>query len=216
MLQLHRFTFNDLAENTYLLYNAEGSCIIIDPGCYYREEQEELKDFIAENGLTVTHVLNTHCHIDHVLGNWFAISTFNVPLLIPTGEEAVLRAVKVYAPSYGFTAYQEAEPTRFLSESTHLALGNEQITILSVPGHSPGHMAFYLASQKIVMGGDVLFRESIGRTDLPGGNFDTLINSIHTKLFSLPDDVVVYPGHGPETTIAHEKKHNPFCALKEN
>jgi len=180
MLKLHRFTFNDLAENTYLLYNSKGLCIVIDPGCYYAEEQRELKDFISENGLTVTHVLNTHCHIDHVLGNWFVTSTFTVPLLIPTGEEAVLKAVKTYAPSYGFSEYQEAEPTGFLSENTKLTLGSEVITILSVPGHSPDHVAFYLESQKLLIGGDVLFRESIGRTDLPGGNFETLIKSIHT------------------------------------
>lgn len=215
MLNIKRFTFNDLAENTYLLYNKGGDCLIFDPGCYYREEQEELKDFIQENKLIVTHVLNTHCHIDHVLGNWYATSTFKAPLLIPTGEEIVLRSVKSYAPNYGFSNYQEAEPTAFLSENTLLTLGSEKIAVLSVPGHSPDHVAFYLAAQKIVIGGDVLFRESIGRTDLPGGNFDTLIKSIHTKLFTLPNDVLVYPGHGPETTIAHEKQFNPFCGLKK-
>jgi hydroxyacylglutathione hydrolase len=213
MLQLHRFTFNDLAENTYLLYNNDGLCFIIDPGCYYPEEQEELRGFIIQNKLTVTQVLNTHCHIDHVLGNWFATETFKAPLLIPTGEDAVLKAVKSYAPNYGFSGYQEATPSEFLTENSKLRLGNEPISIFSVPGHSPDHVAFYIESQKILISGDVLFRESIGRTDLPGGNFDVLIKSIHTKLFTLPDDVVIYPGHGSETSIGYEKLHNPFCAL---
>ncbi len=214
MLKLKVFTFNDFAENTYLLYSNAGQAIIIDPGCYYREEQEELSAFITENQLTITQVINTHCHIDHVLGNYFVKERYKVPLLIPKGEEAVLKSVKAYAPSYGFHQYHEAVPDGYLTEHTPLTLGEEAIQILSVPGHSPDHVALYIASQKILIGGDVLFRESIGRTDLPGGSHATLIQSIHTKFFTLPDEVVVYPGHGLETTIAYEKKFNPFCALR--
>ncbi|GCC50719.1 MBL fold metallo-hydrolase [Chryseotalea sanaruensis] len=213
MLTLQRFTFNDLAENTYILYDTNGLCFVIDPGCYSKNEQEELANFIQAKKLKVVQVLNTHCHIDHVLGNYFVTSTYKAPLFIPSGEEAVLKAVKAYAPNYGFQQYQEAEPAGFLAEATYLSLGEEVIQILSVPGHSPAHVAFYIAKQAILIGGDVLFRESIGRTDLPGGNFDTLIKSIHTKLFTLPNDVTVYPGHGPETTIGYEKVNNPFCAI---
>lgn len=214
MLHLQVFTFNDFSENTYLLYSDTGQAIIIDPGCYYREEQEELNGFIAERQLTITQVLNTHCHVDHVLGNYFVKERYKVPLLIPKGEEVVLKSVKAYAPSYGFHQYHEATPDGYLTEQSSLTLDEEPIKILSVPGHSPDHVAFYIASQKMLIGGDVLFRESIGRTDLPGGSHPTLIQSIHTKFFTLPDDVVVYPGHGPETTIAYEKKFNPFCALR--
>lgn len=213
MLTLQRFTFNDLAENTYVLYDTFGLCLIIDPGCYYKEEQEELLEFIQSNKLKVIQVLNTHCHIDHVLGNYFTTSTFKAPLFIPAGEEAVLKAVKAYAPNYGFQQYQEVEPTGLITESTLLTLGGKRIQVLSVPGHSPAHVAFYIADQAMLIGGDVLFRQSIGRTDLPGGNFDTLIKNIHAKLFTLPDDVTVYPGHGPETTIGYEKVYNPFCAI---
>jgi hydroxyacylglutathione hydrolase len=213
MLHLHLFTFNDFAENTYLLYADNGECLVIDPGCYYKEEQAELVNFIATKKLAVTHVLNTHCHVDHVLGNYFVTDYYKVPLHIPAGEDAVLKSVKVYAPTYGFNQYQESEPHGFLSEQTSLALDDVVIRILSVPGHSPGHVAFYLEAQKILIGGDVLFRASIGRTDLPGGNLGTLLNSINTKLFSLPDDVVVYPGHGPETTIGYEKLNNPYCGI---
>lgn len=214
MVKLQVFTFNDFSENTYLLFNEAGLAILVDPGCYYREEQEELHDFITENQLTITQVLNTHCHVDHVLGNYYSTERYKAPLFIPKGEEMVLKSVKVYAPNYGFQQYHEAEPTGFLAENSLLKLGEEVIRILSVPGHSPDHLAFYLEAEKIVIGGDVLFRESIGRTDLPGGNYETLIKSIHTKLFTLPDEVVIYPGHGPETTIGHEKKFNPFCAIK--
>lgn len=214
MLKLKVFTFNDFAENTYLLYGSSGQAIIIDPGCYYREEQEELHHFITDNHIAVKQVLNTHCHIDHVLGNYFVKERLKVPLLIPQGEEVVLKSVKAYAPSYGFHQYQEASPDAYLTEQTPLTLEGESIQILSVPGHSPDHVAFYIESQKTLIGGDVLFRESIGRTDLPGGSHATLIQSIHTKFFTLPDEVVVYPGHGPETTIAYEKKFNPFCAIQ--
>jgi glyoxylase-like metal-dependent hydrolase (beta-lactamase superfamily II) len=214
MRNLQVFTFNDFAENTYVLYNESGLGIIIDPGCYYREEQQELDDFIRENQLTITQVLNTHCHVDHVLGNYYTTDRYKVPLFIPKGEEVVLKSVKAYAPNYGFHQYHGVEPKGFLTEQTRLVLGEEVIQILSVPGHSPDHVAFYLEKEKMIIGGDVLFRESIGRTDLPGGHHETLIRSIHTKLFVLSDDVVVYPGHGPETTIGYEKKFNPFCALK--
>lgn len=214
MRSLQVFTFNDFAENTYVLYNESGLGIIIDPGCYYRQEQQELDDFITENQLTITQVLNTHCHVDHVLGNYYTTDRYKVPLFIPKGEEVVLKSVKAYAPNYGFHQYHEVEPKGFLTEQTRLVIGEEVIQILSVPGHSPDHVAFYLEKEKIVIGGDVLFRESIGRTDLPGGHHDTLMKSIHTRLFVLPDDIVVYPGHGPETTIGYEKKFNPFCAIK--
>lgn len=213
MLTLQRFTFNDFSENTYLLMNEAGQCVLIDPGCYSKQEQTELNDFIVGSNLTVTQVLNTHCHVDHVLGNYYVKDRYKVPLFIPKGEESVLRAVKVYAPGYGFHHYHEAAVDGFLSEETVLLLGEEPVKILSVPGHSPDHVAFYFENDRILIGGDVLFRESIGRTDLPGGNYETLIKSIHTKFFTLPEDVIVYPGHGPETTIGHEKKFNPFCAL---
>jgi hydroxyacylglutathione hydrolase len=158
-------------------------------------------------------LLNTHCHIDHVLGNSFVKEKYNVKLYIHQKDEVVLKAVSVYAPNYGFHQYQPAEPDAYLEEGNAITFGNQTLEIIFVPGHSPGHVAFYHRGEKIIIGGDVLFNNSIGRTDLPGGHFDTLINSIHQKLFTLPDDVTVYPGHGPETTLGYEKATNPFCAL---
>jgi len=213
MLQIQSFTFNPFQENTYVLYDETKACVIIDPGCYEEDEKYELATFIEDNHLDVRMLLNTHCHIDHVLGNSFVVEKYKVKLFIHPKDEPVLKAVKVYAPNYGFHQYQEAIPDAYLDEKEVIVWGNQKFTTLFVPGHSPGHVAFYDAENKVVIGGDVLFLNSIGRTDLPGGNFDTLINSIHQKLFTLPDDVTVYPGHGPKTTIGFEKKTNPFCAL---
>lgn len=213
MLSIQTFTFNAFSENTYVVSDETKAAVIIDPGCYSRQEQQELTSYVETNGLKVKYILNTHCHIDHVLGNYFAKDRFKAPLLIHQIEDAQLRAVKNYAPVYGFTNYTPSEPDQFIGESDSIEFGNTSWQILFLPGHAPGHIGFYDAKEKIILAGDVLFAGSIGRTDLPGGHFETLIQSIHQKLFALPDEVVVYPGHGPATTIGEEKVSNPFCAL---
>lgn len=213
MLQVRKFTFNPFMENTYVLYDETKNCVIIDPGCVEKEEENELTEFIQSNQLVVKQLINTHCHIDHVLGNAFVKRKFNVPLIIHPIEEPMLRAVKSYASNYGFFQYQDSTPDSFLNEGDQVIVGNQKLDVLFVPGHSPGHIALYDAATKILIGGDVLFENSIGRTDLPGGDYDTLINSIHQKFFTLPDDVTVYCGHGSETSIGFEKRTNPFCAL---
>lgn len=203
-------TFNPFQENTYLLHDDTKECIVIDPGCYEKQEQAALKEFIQQHDLKVVKLLNTHCHIDHVLGNTFVANTYGVGLEIHETDLQTLRAVPAYAPSYGFSMYSETLPVSYLNEGDTVTFGNTSLQVLFTPGHAPGHVVFYNEQEKVCIGGDVLFRQSIGRTDLPGGDFDTLIESIRTKLFTLPDDVTVYPGHGPETTIGFEKKHNPF------
>lgn len=213
MLNVQAFTFNPFQENTYILYDDTKECVIIDPGCYEKEEKDELTSFIEINNLKVVELLNTHCHIDHVLGNKFVKEYYKVKLTYHRLEEATHRAVKAYAPNYGFIKYEEALADRFVEEGDKIRFGNTELDIVFVPGHAPGHVAFYNTEQKTCISGDALFYDSIGRTDLPGGDFDTLIKSIHTKLFTLPDDMTVYPGHGPKTTIGREKKHNPFCAI---
>jgi hydroxyacylglutathione hydrolase len=212
-MKVESFVFNPFQENTYVLYDETKECVIIDPGCIEPEEKHELITFIEDNQLTVKLLLNTHCHVDHVLGNYFVKEKYNVKLLIHESDLPVLKAVRAYAPSYGFFQYAEAEPDQFIKEGDVISFGNQQLTVLFVPGHAPGHVAFYNEKAKVVIAGDVLFYNSIGRTDLPGGNFDTLISSIHEKLFTLPEDVIVYPGHGQETSIGFEKKTNPFCAV---
>lgn len=216
MLQVKKFVFNPFMENTYVLFDETNSCVIIDPGCVEKDEENELVEFIQSNKLIVKQLINTHCHIDHVLGNAFVKRKFNVPLIIHPIEEAMLRAVKSYASNYGFFQYQDSTPDSFLNEGDHVVFGNQKLEVLFVPGHSPGHIAFYDPATKVLIGGDVLFENSIGRTDLPGGDYDTLINSIHQKFFTLPEDVTVYCGHGSETNIGFEKRTNPFCALTQS
>ena len=213
MVQIQSFTFNPFDENTYVLFDETGEALIIDPGCYQKEEQEELKNFISAKKLNVKLLLNTHCHIDHVLGNDFVKNLYKVPFLIHHIEIPVLKAVKSYASNYGFPLYHEALPDGELKEGERVQFGNSSLEIIFLPGHSPGHVGFYDSKKKILVSGDVLFYHSIGRTDLPGGNLDTLLSSIHQKLFVLPSEVTVFSGHGSPTTLGEEKIHNPFCAL---
>ena len=214
MIKIKEFVYNPFMENTYVVSDEEtGSCIIVDPGCYEPEEQESLVNYIKVQDLRVEKLVNTHCHIDHVLGNWFVKDQFHVPLLIHALDEPVLKAVKTYAPNYGFAQYQEAEADEFLEEGDFVAFGQSKLEIVFVPGHAPGHIALFNREENCCLGGDVLFQGSIGRTDLPGGDFDTLIKSIHEKMFPLGDEMVIYPGHGPATTIGEEKRTNPFCAF---
>jgi hydroxyacylglutathione hydrolase len=214
MMQIQVFEFNPFQENTYVLYDETKECVIVDPGCYDKEEEELLSNFIRDQSLKVVKLLNTHCHIDHVLGNWFVKKKYDVKLHIHPLEEIVLKAQRVFAPNYGMFQYQETEADMYLKEGVDVTFGNQQLQVLFVPGHAPGHVAFYHEQQAQLISGDVLFYNSIGRTDLPGGNYNTLMTSIHKTLFTLPDNVTVHPGHGPETTIGFEKQTNPFCGLK--
>lgn len=213
MIQIQTFTFNPFSENTYLVYDETGEAVVIDPGCYEKSEKDILANFIEKNKLTVQYLLNTHCHVDHVLGNEFVKTKYKVPLLIHQHDEPVLRSVKAYAPSYGFNLYHEVLPDGYLAEGETVSFGNIVLDVLFLPGHAPGHIGFYHKESSSLISGDVLFEQSIGRTDLPGGDFNTLIKSIHQKIFTLPDNVIVYPGHGGTTTVGEEKISNPFCAL---
>lgn len=215
MLKIESFTFNAFQENTFVVSDQTNECIIIDPGCYEKSEGDALIEYINDEALNVTAIINTHCHIDHVLGNYRMKEVFKTKLWINRIEEPYLRAVKTYAPNYGFNLYQESSPDGFIDEKEFVTVGTHELEVLFVPGHSPGHIALYDEQEKIILAGDVLFRNSIGRTDLPGGDHDTLIHSIQHKLFQLPDDVTVYCGHGPETTIGYEKKTNPYCSIEK-
>ena len=214
MLQLKTFTFNPFQENTYVLYNDAKEAIIFDPGCYESDEKNELTKFIEDENLHVVMLINTHCHIDHVLGNAFVKRKYNVPFLIHKNELPVLKFVITYASNYGFPAYEEAEVNEYLDENKDLLLGTEVIKMLFVPGHAPGHLVFYHEDSKICIAGDTLFQGSIGRTDLPGGDHQTLLSAIKKEMFALADDTKVYPGHGPMTTIGYEKEHNPFVGKR--
>lgn len=214
MLKIKIFTFNDFGENTFVLYDESSEGIIVDPGCYSKSEQETLSDFIAGNNLHIKYLINTHCHIDHVLGNAFVQEKYKVPLLIHEKDIPTLKANEVIAQMYGFMQYQPSIQDQLIAEGDIIEFGSSKLDVVFVPGHAPGHIALYSKDQNFCIAGDVLFRGSIGRTDLPGGDFNTLIHSIHEKLFPLGDEVKIYPGHGPATDVGFEKSSNPFCALR--
>jgi len=209
-MQIKKFTFNYFSENTYVLYDETNECVIIDPGCCNRSEEMELQNFITTGGLNPVLLLNTHCHIDHILGNAFAANTWKISLQIHKEDLIVLNSGISVAAQYGIPYQPSPLPEVFLEEGQTITFGNTVLDIVFTPGHSPGSICFINHKDKIVIGGDVLFQGSIGRTDLPGGNFETLANSIRTKLYTLPDDYVVFSGHGLETNTGVEKNTNPY------
>ena len=209
MLQDMSFTFGPFSENTYVLSNEHGECIIFDPGMYQSSEEQELERYLAASKLKPVLLINTHCHINHIMGNTY-YEKYGLCLQAHALEKQVLDMGTTSATLYGLNYNPSVPISEYLTENDSIVLGEDKLKILFTPGHSPGSLSFYSAKQNFVISGDVLFRNSIGRTDLPGGDYDTLINSIKTKLLTLPGDTTVYSGHGPSTTIEFEAASNPF------
>lgn len=210
MISIHSFTFNPIQENMYILFDETKECVIIDPGCYDDNERAILAKFISDNQLKPVKLLNTHCHLDHVFGNGFVATKYDLKLEINKNDQRILDAFQMSADLYGMNADPSPQPSVYLEEGDIISFGNSALEIAFTPGHSPGSITFYNREEKFMIAGDVLFYGSIGRSDLPGGSHETLINSIKTKLFPLGDDFKVYSGHGPVTNIGFEKKNNPF------
>lgn len=212
MLKLKSFTFNGFQENTYIVFDDERKeGVVIDPGAYTANERTTLQAFVADKGIRITAIWLTHAHIDHVMGLRWATQAFRCRFHHAAEDLATLRAVPVYASS-AFGVHDIALPDEEgleIQHGTELPLGSHHFKALYTPGHAPGHLAFYEPSLGVISG-DALFYGSIGRTDLPGGDLNTLERSIQTQLYTLPDSTEVYPGHGPSTTIGREKKFNPF------
>jgi hydroxyacylglutathione hydrolase len=213
MIKVEHFTFNPFAENTYILSNEKGESVIIDPGCYFTEEERKLKDHIIERQLKPVLLLNTHCHLDHVFGNSWVYKNYGLELHIHKNEQPVLEFAPAAGNTYGLGFKNYDGPLHFLEEGDEIFLGDDKLQVLLAPGHSPASICFYCSNQHFIIGGDVLFYESIGRFDLPGGNEQQLYKSIREKLYVLPDDTIVYTGHGNPTIVGHEKKYNPFVHL---
>ena len=212
MTNVKIFQFNPLQENTYLLYNAEKDCIVVDPGCYFDHEREKLTGFIAENTLRPVMLVNTHCHLDHVFGNKFIAEKYGLELFIHAGERKVLDMAPASGLMWNMPFDNYTGNINDLEPGQDIALGEDSFQVLFTPGHSPASISLYSKEDGYVIAGDVLFRESVGRTDLPGGNPDVLTASIKDILYILPDQTIVYSGHGMPTTIGHEKKHNPYVS----
>ena len=210
MFQIKVFTFNPVQENTYLLYNEHKECIIIDPGSYYDHEKDELKSFVNLNKLQPKILLNTHCHLDHVFGNKSIAEEYGLILKTHPLEKSILEMAPASGLMFNLPFDNYQGEVIYLEEGDVVSLRDDELEVIHAPGHSPGSICFYSAKQHFVIGGDVLFQNSIGRTDLPYGSHEDLIKNIREKLFTLPEDVTVYPGHGAPTTIDDEIKENPY------
>jgi hydroxyacylglutathione hydrolase len=210
MITIKTFVFNDFQENTYILSDETNECLIIDPGCNNQYEKKELSDYIEKYHLLPHAILNTHGHIDHVLGCKYICEKYKIPFIAHKEELILIKNALEFASFFSIDAEQPPLPDQNINEGEEYKFGNSNLKIFHVPGHSPGSITLYSAENKIILTGDVLFRSSIGRTDLPGGSYETLIDGIKTKLLTLPGNTVVMPGHGPQTTIEDEIKNNPF------
>ncbi len=211
MISIKKFVFSPFSENTYILYNENGDAVIIDPGCFTRQEENELSQFIESKNLTVKRLLNTHGHIDHIFGNKYVCEKYNLHVEIHEKDLVTLKRMPFAAELWGIKGFQESpEPGAFLEEGNQIFIGSDKLIVEFVPGHSPGHVAFICHAQKFIIGGDVLFEGSIGRVDMPGGSLEILMQSIQQKFMTLDDDFIIYNGHGNNTTVGKERMTNPF------
>lgn len=210
-MKIEKFIFSPFQENTYVIWDEESKeTIILDPSCLAENEKLKLKSFITENNLNVKYLFNTHGHLDHIFGNSFVINTFDPIHYAPEKDIPLFENAIEQAEGFGLTMQSSPKPDKYFDESITLYIGKKEIQFLFTPGHTPGEFCVRFPTENICFTGDVLFRESIGRTDLWKGSYDTLINSIKTKLFVLPEETVIYPGHGDKSTIGFEKINNPF------
>ncbi len=210
MISIQYFTFGPFNENTYVLHDQTNQCVIIDPGNNTNTENQQLKNFITQNNLTPVRLLLTHAHIDHINGNKFVFDTYGLLPEVNQLDLLFFDKQMESAAMYGLNTEKSPLPIAYINEGDVITFGNSQLQTLHTPGHSPGSITFYNVEQNFMISGDVLFYGSIGRSDLPMGNHQTLIQSIKEKLFTLPNTMLVYSGHGPKTTIGFEKLNNPF------
>ena len=211
MITIKSFEFNYFQENTFLLYDDTREAVLIDCGCCRKEEEKELTDFILENKLTLKHLLCTHLHVDHVFGNGFIYKTYGLKPEANKQDVEKLPSPDEQAKLFGLRQHVENVPVeKYIVGGEIIKFGTSELQVLTVPGHSPGSIALYNKKNGFAIVGDALFAGSIGRTDLWGGNQEVLVAAIHDKLLSLPDETVIYPGHGPETRVIDEKFNNPY------
>ena len=213
MIKIKTFTFNPFQENTFVVSDETKEAVIFDPGCHNPEEKAELVAFIEKEDLKPVKLINTHCHVDHVFGNAYIHQKYKLSLEAHPEEDYNLKSAVPYADAMGLKMPVSPEIEIDLSEQKEISFGNSKLEIISTPGHSAGGLSFYSKEGEFVIAGDCLFHSGVGRVDLPGGDADVLIESIKEKLFVLPEDTVVYSGHGPKTTIGYEKMHNPFVGV---
>ncbi len=212
MVKIKTFVFSPLQVNTYLVFDESGKCVIIDPACYDDKEKFILVDFIKKENLEPVLLLSTHGHIDHILGNNFVIKEYNIPFKTHKDSVFFIENAREHAQAFGFEVQDQVKPDGFIDNGDIVSFGDQQFEVIHLPGHADGSLCFYHIEQKLLFCGDVLFKGGIGRADLPTGDYNKLISNINEKLMVLPEDVRVFPGHGPETTIGYEKSNNPVIS----
>jgi glyoxylase-like metal-dependent hydrolase (beta-lactamase superfamily II) len=210
MLTIHSFCFNAFQENTYIIFNEQKEAIIVDPGCYAPNEQATLANYISENKLTPTLLLNTHCHLDHVFGNSFVNEKYGLTAHFHKNEQPVIDRLPEGGARWGVPCEPYKGAVKYILQDEIIKFGTDEFKVLFTPGHSPGSLCFYHAKQDFLIGGDLIFKDGVGRTDLPGCNPMDLMHSIKTQILPLPDTMTIYSGHGPLTTWGREKKANPY------
>ncbi len=218
-MKIKTFEFNPLGVNTYVLSDETGECVVIDAACYFADEQELLLNYLLDHDFVVRHLINTHLHFDHLFGVNLLADRFDLPLLFHPDDEFLLEGIPAQMQLFGFPSVHDnyrPKKSNYLREGDLITFGNHSLRAIHVPGHSPGSIAFYEEHAAVVMSGDALFHSGIGRTDLPRGSYDILTGSIRNKLYALPEETRVYPGHGPSTTIGNEKRYNPFVNMNQN
>lgn len=210
MIQFKKFVFNPFQENTYLVFDETREAVIIDPGCYSQQEVETIKQIVDSDKLRIKFLVNTHCHIDHILGIYSLKELFKVKSLAHEADRLLMQTATQQAMIFGLSLNGIPQSDENIYDGDKIHFGNSYLQVIHTPGHTPGCISLYSPEHKIVFTGDTLFNQSIGRTDLAGGDYDTIINSIKNKLLILEEDISIYPGHGDASTIGNEKKHNPF------
>jgi len=213
MITIEKFVFNAFGENTYLLFDETKEAVIIDPGCLEKHEEDEITNFIDTNNLKLVRLLYTHCHVDHIFGNNFIANTYKIKPEVHQAAIPFIANGHEHAKMYGFEIEKAIQPESFFEDGDIIKYGNSELHVVYTPGHADGSVCFINYPEKFVITGDVLFKDSIGRTDFPTGDFDVLMKSIHEKLFTLDDNFTVYSGHGPKTSIGYEKVNNPFIGF---
>lgn len=210
MAKIKRFVFNNFQTNAYILYDDSYEAVIIDGSANSHTEFKQLHDFINDNHLIPKYILNTHGHLDHICGNYYLESSFRIPILMSFADNFLVDNALELAEKFGYTLEQPPRPDKDIKDHDIIRFGDTKIQVISCPGHSPGGVAFYVPEDGFIITGDTIFLESVGRTDLPGGSYDQLMNSILKRIFTLPSDTIIYPGHGTDTTVGDEIKYNPF------
>lgn len=209
-LSVKPLVYNAFQVNTYVVSHPDGDCMIIDPACYSTHEQQNLAHFIEHNNLTVKYVINTHSHVDHVLGNGFIYSKYGVKPLIHSSGLLFYDSIIDHANTFGFEVDDLVHPEEFLEDNQKIMLGDTPLMIAYTPGHADGSICLINETDRWIIAGDLLFYMSIGRTDLPTGNLEKLLSSVRNRIFVYDDDFVIYPGHGGSTTVGFERRNNPY------